>query len=99
MVPAWESPSIISSHAIKGFDLTIEVNGSGHAYIVTELVGSANSSSLECYVQDLSSTNWTKSSIATVDYDKPEILRRNVFYIEMTVRKGDTAAPGKRSPR
>lgn len=94
-VPEWESPSNITSKAIKNFDLTMEVNGAGHAYLVTVLDSTSTSATLEAYIQDMSSTGWTTSAIATIDRTEsaPEILSRNIYYVELTVQQGSLIPP------
>ncbi|KAF8803102.1 hypothetical protein BYT27DRAFT_6743633 [Phlegmacium glaucopus] len=92
-VPEWEAPSIITSAAIKSFRLATELTGAGHAYVVTE-VASTSGSILEVYVQDMASTGWTKTTVASIDDAAPNILKRNVYYIELTVRKGGVLVPG-----
>ncbi|KAF8802394.1 hypothetical protein BYT27DRAFT_7261165 [Phlegmacium glaucopus] len=90
-VPEWEAPSIITSAALKSFRLATELTGAGHAYVVTE-VASTSSSILEVYVQDMESTGWTKTTVASIDDAAPNsILKRNVYYIELMIYTGLTA--------
>ena len=93
VVPEWEAPSIISSKTISSFRLATEMNGAGNVYVVTKL-DSSSSSALEVYIQDMASTSWTKTAVASIDHAAPDVLKRKVYYVELTVRKGGVTAPG-----
>ncbi|KAF8798433.1 hypothetical protein BYT27DRAFT_7123094 [Phlegmacium glaucopus] len=93
-VPEWETPSIISSQTIKSFHVAKELTGDGHAYVVTELASSSTTGVLQGLVQDMASTGWTTFAVAAIDQAAPDILKRNVYYVELTVRKGGIITPG-----
>ncbi|KAJ7897908.1 hypothetical protein B0H14DRAFT_2557425 [Mycena olivaceomarginata] len=84
-VSKWETPSIITSKPVKSFDVAVEMDGGGHAYVVTDLDFGSTTASLEAYVQDMASTTWTKSPISTVNHKAPEVYKRNVYYVEIAV--------------
>jgi hypothetical protein len=64
--------------------------------VVTSTTGSSTLGwTVESYVQDMASTGWTKTTVASINHDVPNIFKRNVYYIELTVRKGGVLAPGK----
>ncbi|KAF8146822.1 hypothetical protein K438DRAFT_1990236 [Mycena galopus ATCC 62051] len=93
-VSKWETPSIITSKPVKSFDVAVEMDGGGHAYVVTDLDLSSTTAALEAHVQDMASTTWTTSPISTVNRKAPEVYKRNVYYVEIAVRKGGIPAPG-----
>ncbi|KAF8149597.1 hypothetical protein K438DRAFT_1988852 [Mycena galopus ATCC 62051] len=70
------------------------MDGGGHAYVVTDLDLSSTTAALEAHVQDMASTTWTTSPISTVNRKAPEVYKRNVYYVEIAVRKGGIPAPG-----
>jgi hypothetical protein len=96
IVPEWETASVITLNAVKSFDVAREMSGTGHAYVVADLSSLLSTASLEAYVQDISSTSWTANPVATFDHTTPKILKRNIYYVELTVRKGGVIAPGKK---
>jgi hypothetical protein len=93
-VPEWETPSIIISKRASSFKLANDVDGSGHAYLVMVPYRTENNIPLEIYVQDMSSTNWTKMPVFSIDHTASKILKRNVFYVELAVRKDGVPTQG-----
>ena len=43
----------------------------------------------------MASTGWTKTTITSINHAAPDVFKRKVYYVELTVRKGGVIAPGK----
>ncbi|GBE85635.1 predicted protein [Sparassis crispa] len=83
IVTKWRSPAIISSAAITGFALSD--SGQGFSYLVATST-SSQSTVLTSIVQDPTTSDWTTTRLAESSMQVGDVVRRSVYYIEVTCR-------------